>query len=131
MAGRPPTPDSIKQIAGTIRPDRQREDVPIPQPGEVVKPKVLKGRASKLWDEYAPGLIAMGTVTWADVHILAEWCQLTAQWEKEKGEMQAALRTVRKALGTELGIGAVSRVKAGTKKGKKKDAADEFFENAS
>jgi hypothetical protein len=69
----------------------------------------------------------MGTLTWADVYTLAEWCQLTAQWEKEQGEMQAALRARRQVLGTELGIGAVSRTKAGTKKQGKTDPADEFF----
>lgn len=127
MAGRPPTPDSLKRIAGTIRPDRERENVPVPEDGEVVKPKVLKGRASKIWDQFAPRLIAMGTLTWADSYIMAEWCQLTAQWEKELDEMQAALRTRRASLGTELGMGAVARVKAGTKKEKKQSPSAKYF----
>lgn len=127
MAGRPPKPDAIKHVVGTIRSDRVRENVPVPGEGDVVKPKIVKGRAAKIWDQFAPGLIAMGTLTWADVYTLAEWCQLTAQWEKEGADMQAALRTRRHALGTELGIGAVSRAKAGSKKREKTDPADEFF----
>lgn len=53
MARRGPkgTPPELKVIAGTIQPCRARERT-VPQlDGGVVKPKWLKGRASKIWDE--------------------------------------------------------------------------------
>jgi hypothetical protein len=46
--GKPP---SLKVVAGTDRPDRQRKPVVLPLPGEPVKPTWIKGRAAKLWFE--------------------------------------------------------------------------------
>jgi hypothetical protein len=124
---RPPKPTSLKDIVGTIRPDRVRENEPIPPQGEIVMPAFLKKRALELWEQYAPKVIATGTMTVLDVHLLAEWCQLTVKMERSR--TTASERAQRRMIGGELGIGAASRAKigAGGKRGKV-DPADEFFD---
>ncbi|MGH9419660.1 MAG: hypothetical protein ACRD3J_06790 [Thermoanaerobaculia bacterium] len=126
MAGRPPKPTQVKILEGTFRPDRARPDEPQPPAGDILKPTFLKKRASELWDEYAPLLEKMGTLTVVDPHVLAEWCQLTAKMERNR--VLASERAQRRMLGAELGIGAAARAKAGvTPKAKQGDEDDDFL----
>lgn len=125
MAGRPPKPTQLKILEGTFRPDRARPDEPQPPAGEIVKPAFLKKRASELWDEYAPLLEKMGTLTCVDPHVLAEWCQLTAKMERNR--VSASERAQRRMLGAELGIGAAARAKAGVAPKKTGDDDDDFL----
>jgi phage terminase small subunit len=125
MAGRPPKPTKLKLLEGTFRPDRARPDEPQPPAGEIVKPAFLKKRASDLWDEYAPLLEKMGTLTVVDPHVLAEWCQLTAKMERNR--VSASERAQRRMIGAELGIGAAARAKAGVSPKPKQGDQDEDF----
>jgi phage terminase small subunit len=125
MAGRPPKPTKLKLLEGTFRPDRARPDEPQPPAGEIVKPAFLKKRPSELWDEYAPLLQKMGTLTVVDPHVLAEWCQLTAKMERNR--VSASERAQRRMLGAELGIGAAARAKAGVSTNPKQGDDDDDF----
>ena len=129
MPGRRPKPTSLKLVTGNpgkrALPEEGAE--PTPPAGDIVAPAFLKKRALELWNEYQPTLSAMGTLTVADVHMLAEWCQLTVKMERNR--TTASERAQRRMIGTELGIGAAARAKigAGGKK-PKQDPADEFFD---
>lgn len=127
MAGRRPRPTKLKLLLRTDRKDRARANEPIPPAGEIVRPDFLKYREKELWNEYKPILLAMGTLTVADVPLFAAWCVKMAQFEEEKRTMKAADIAQMRLYGADLGIGAGARAKLGTTK-KKKDSGDEFFE---
>lgn len=87
-----------------------------------------KYRAAELWEEYAPKLIAMGTLTVVDVPNFAMWCVLTAQFEEVKAAMKASDIAQLRMLGAALGMDASARAKLGSSDKKKtKDPADAFF----
>jgi phage terminase small subunit len=131
MPGRRPKPTKLKLMKGTSRVDRERVGEPEPPEGEIVRPAFLhKHREIELWEEYSPGLIAMGTLTWIDVPNFARWCVKMAQFEDEKGQMKSSDLAQIRMLESDLGIGASARAKLGTGKGKEKDPADAFFKKA-
>lgn len=127
MPGRRPKPTSLKLLKGTERKSRQRVNEPIPPAGQIIRPGFLKYREIELWDEYEPVLVAMGTLTVADVPNFAAWCVKMAQFEDEKGKMKASDISQMRMLAAGLGMDASARAKLGTGK-KKKDLADEFFD---
>ena len=49
-----------------------------PTAGNIACPAFVKHRAAELWNEYAPALIAMRTLTIVDVPNFACWCVLPA-----------------------------------------------------
>ena len=53
-------------------------DVPT---ADVERPDSLQGRPADIWDSYAPGLIARGMLTAADVMMFTIWCQLAEKVE--------------------------------------------------
>jgi hypothetical protein len=107
-----------------------RINEPVPPEDEVVKPSNLKHTASELWDEYAPSLIAMKTLTAVDVPTMTRWCMWQAKFLDDNGKVSPAFGSEIRQLEAILGIGAASRARLGTKKGTKKDPADEFFKKA-
>jgi phage terminase small subunit len=129
--GRRPKPTKLKLLKGTSRVDRARVGEPEPPGGEITRPEFLKYREIELWDEYEPILIAMGTLTIADVPLFAVWCVLMARFESAKALMHAADIAQMRLYGSDLGIGASARAKLGTSKGKEKDPADAFFKKTS
>jgi phage terminase small subunit len=130
MAGRRPKPTSLKLLQGTARKSRERVNEPIPPEGKIVRPDFLKYREVELWDEYGPVLVAMGTLTVADVPNFAAWCVKMAQFELEKGNMKASDIAQMRMLAAGLGMDASARAKLGTPKSKKKEAGEKYF-NAS
>jgi phage terminase small subunit len=115
-------------MRGTARADRAREPGPEPPAGEIKRPKFLTHRAKELWDEYAPALIEMQTLTVVDVPNFAAWCVLNAEFEDKKTGIKAAKISQMRLLAASLGMDASARAKLGTGgKKKKKDPADEFF----
>jgi phage terminase small subunit len=63
-------------------PDRARDGEIKPE-GHATRPKFLKGRAAKIWEEYAPQLTKLGVLTSIDAHQFATWCSLAAQLEDD------------------------------------------------
>lgn len=51
MRGRKPLPIAIHQATGTDQPCRRHDEITVPLHGDPVKPKWLKNRASRIWDE--------------------------------------------------------------------------------
>src|SRR5688500_17548012 len=113
MAGRKPKPSHLKVLEGTARADRMPTHEPEPPEGPVVRPEFLKYRAAELWDEYAPPLIEMGTLTQVDVPNLATWCVLMAAFEEEKSKMNASTIAQMRMLAASLGMDASARAKLG------------------
>jgi phage terminase small subunit len=117
-------------MEGTARADRMPKDEPPVPEGEVVRPKFLKGRARKLWDQYAPALEKMGTLTVVDTPNFATWCVLMAAFEKDGADMKASQIAQLRMLGDALGMSASGRAKIGGSNGKSKkkaDPAERFF----
>lgn len=127
MPGRRPKPTRLKLLEGTARKDRARDNEPEPPEGEVVRPDFLKYREIELWNEYEPILLAMGTLTVADVPLFAVWCVKMAQFEEAKRTMNAADIAQMRLYGADLGIGASARARLGTGRGKSKDPADKYL----
>lgn len=96
-----------------------------------VKPPYLDDpentKASILWDEYAPALIAMGTLTFTSSPIMATWCVLEAQWRRDPKSMNAALLGKLLECAGKLGMDASSRAKLGVVPKPKKSKADDYF----
>lgn len=127
MTGRPLKPTALKLIDGTFRPDRHGPPSAEPQPeGTPDKPKWLKGRASKVWDQYAPELIRLKVLTSVDGHSFGLWCQLAAKVERK--DYTAAEIAQFRMIGSEFGIGAASRARLGTRDDKEtKDPAAKYL----
>lgn len=102
---------------------------PEPPQGEIKRPAYLKYRAAELWDEYAPALVEMGTLTVVDVPNFAMWCKLAAEFEDNFAGMNASMIAQARMLAASLGMDASARAKLGTSGNKKSqaDPADEFF----
>lgn len=123
--GRKPRPTHLKLIDGNPG-KRPLPEGEIEPEGDVVKPKWLKGRASKVWDQYAPELIRLKVLTSVDVHVFGTYCQLAAR--AEKGELLASEIAQFRAIGSEFGIGAASRARLGTRDSKEaKDPAASYL----
>jgi phage terminase small subunit len=128
MGGRRPKPTALKLVRATQRASRVREGEPEAPAGPVIRPGHLKYREVELWDEYAPMLEAMGTLTPVDVPLFATWCQLAAKQESSGADMPASLIAQMRLLAAELGIGASARAKIGQpRKPEDRDPAEEFF----
>lgn len=131
MAGRRPKPNGVKEVVGTIRPDRIREDGKTPPEGEAVMPRSLKRKAEiALWIEFAPICKHLGTLTVADTRTLANWCVLQAKFDRLRGEMKDSGTSQLRQLAASLGLDATSKVRIGSVGKKKKDETDEFFEKS-
>lgn len=103
MRGRKPKPTHLKLVTGNPGGREINENEPVPS-GAVIKPRFLTGRASKVWDEYAPGLIRVGLITAADRHAFAALCCLMAEFEAEPRDMVASRIAQMRALWAEFGM---------------------------
>jgi phage terminase small subunit len=111
IRGRKPKPAYLRVIEG----NRGRR--PIPQgarepQSKPVRPKWLKGRAARLWDE------VLAIAPWlerADAYKLASWCERQADFERprERRQWTAADRREHRAAGSELGLDLASRSRMG------------------
>lgn len=116
MRGRKPKPTHIKLVTGNPgkRAISGAEEVQASEPGAApARPKFLKGRAAKLWDEYAPQLATLGVLTDVDAHMFATWCALAAELEKNPAAMTASRIAQMRALASSFGMDASARTRLG------------------
>ena len=95
-------PTSLKVLRGNPGKRPTNENEPLPPVGPVEKPAYLSKLGSGVWDEIAPGCLAMGTLTGPDVPAFAKLCELesTARvfsqhkeepgWKNQREERDAA-----------------------------------------
>ena len=104
------------------------ENEPKPE-GKPSKPKFLKGRASKLWDEYIPALNNTRITTFVDAHMFAALCSLMAEFEKNPKEMTASRISQMRGLASSFGMDPSSRSRLSVKDGGEStsDPADKYF----
>lgn len=127
IRGRKPKPTHLRLVTGNPgkRPINEAELQP---DGAVEKPKFLKGKPAKVWDRYAPELVALGVLRSVDVHLFALWCGLAAEVEEGADKMVAARMAQYRALSSEFGIGASARSRIGGKDKGPKDPADKYLD---
>src|SRR5688572_13476285 len=77
-SGRRPQPSALKVLRGNPGKRRLFEREPVPPDGPVVKPAYLSALAAQVWDEIAPGCLAMRTLTGPDVPAFVRLCELEA-----------------------------------------------------
>lgn len=126
VRGRKPKPTHLHVVTGTFRANRHPLSEPQPE-GEVIRPRFLKGRAARIWDEYAPELIRIGTLRSVDAHMFAAWCSLASELEQDPERMTAARIAQLRALASCFGMDASSRARLGTGAEKSADPEDEFL----
>jgi phage terminase small subunit len=68
----------VKLLRGVTRKDRLNPAEPQPPAGPIVKPATLSKGASRMWDQWVPICVHMGTMTPADVEPMAMMCELQA-----------------------------------------------------
>src|SRR5215475_6589487 len=98
----PRKPTALHLVEGTLNATRHKDRENEPEvTGKPVKPRFLKGKASKLWDTY----VEIGYwLTSADSHALATWCGLAAELEHDLKNMTASRISQWRALGSALGF---------------------------
>jgi len=126
----PRKPTAILEATGAFdkNPNRKRPLEPIAE-GEALKPKYLKGLASRLWDEFIPKLTKMGTLKAVDGPGLATWCCLEAEFEEDPGRMTASRITQKRAYEERFGMSAGARAKISLEDGKSGDPAEKYFDS--
>jgi phage terminase small subunit len=130
MPGKP-TPTHLKVLRGNPGKRPLPKNEPQPQ-GDVIRPRFLKGRAAKIWEEYAPELIRLKLLTSVDAHTFAAWCALTAEFEKDPTKMLAAKIGQMRALAAAFGMEASSRARLGTApKSDERDPFEDFMKGKS
>jgi phage terminase small subunit len=129
MRGRPRKPTVLKLIEGDRGRGRRPFNDAEPQPAAgCPKPKFLKGRAAKIWDDYAPELERIGVLTAVDGHMFATWCVLAEEVERDAARMTASRIAQMRGLASSFGLDASSRSRLSVKDGKPKDdPADRYF----
>lgn len=129
MKGRLPKPSALKEIMGNPGHRSLNENEPQPQ-GAVIRPRFLKRRARRLWDECAPPLIACNVLKATDVHTLAAWCCLTAELEADPDRMAASRIAQMRALAASLGMDPSSRSRLNVKPASRPETsrAEQYFE---
>lgn len=71
MAGRKRTPDHLKVVAGTDRPDRMNPDAPVPSEAVPEAPEWLSKRASEIFEQLVSITGGMGIASASDAAMLA------------------------------------------------------------
>jgi len=134
MRGRKPKPSALVEVLGN--PSRRRLNPDEPRPGGVAqKPAFLEGRASQIWDQYTPQLIANNLLTSLDGHSFAVWCSLAAELEHSPERMTASRIAQLRAIGSCFGLDPSSRSRLsaqtfGSHPGSdiaQRDPAEEYF----
>jgi len=88
-SGRRPQPTALKMLRGNPSKTRLNQLEPKPPAGEVVKPEWLTPKAVVVWDELSPVLLAMGTLTIADIRPFAAMCELQATLQEASSQKAA------------------------------------------
>jgi len=123
------TPTAILEAKGAFEknPNRKRDAEPVAD-GEPIKPKHLKGAASRIWDEYCPRLVKMGTAYEVDSAALAAWCCLQAEFQKDPARMNSSRIAQMRAYEDRFGMNASARAKLGSSPANKPtDPAEKYF----
>lgn len=131
MSGRPRKPTALLEATGAFEIHPERRDQRKHEPkitGEVLKPKYLKGKASRIWDEVALQLIAAGILTAIGARSFATWCCLEAEWEKSPERMNASRIAQKTKIAQAFGMDAASQAKLSVNDGESSsDPADKYF----
>jgi phage terminase small subunit len=80
-SGQQPKPAALKLLNGNPGKKPIQEEVK-PPAGEVKRPKFVKGKAGRLWNQYAPSLEEKGVLTIWDADMFGAWCCLMAEFQK-------------------------------------------------
>jgi P27 family predicted phage terminase small subunit len=80
LRGPQPKPSALKIAQGNPGRRAISENEPIPPPGTVVPPPWVDGQALEIWTYIAPVLVAMKTLTTADVLPFARYCIAYARY---------------------------------------------------
>ena len=125
--GPKPKPTQLHIVDGTYRPGRhavQAENEPQPE-GALTKPKWLKGKPGRIWDDWAPKL---DWLTEVDSPALALWCGLEAEVQADLLDMTASRISQWRTLASELGMMPAGRARIGASgKKKKADPTEQYF----
>ena len=100
-SGRKPKPRVVKELAGTLRPDRLNPDEPMPVALDKVPacPRHITGEARKQWRRTAKVLVATGVLTAGDLPALEMFCTLYARWRDAQAKLDASNVMLRNADG--------------------------------
>jgi phage terminase small subunit len=128
MAGRRPKPTVLKLVQGNPGKRPLNKNEPKPTAG-CSKPKFLKGRAARIWNEYAPELERLGLLTSVDAPMFAAWCQLVEEFEKNPQTMTAARISQMRGLAAAFGMEPSARARLSVKQDgdKEADPAERYF----
>src|SRR3990167_172379 len=77
-SGRRPGPTALKVLRGVVHMARMNQDEPTAPDGPVVRPGTLTRGGRIVWDEMSPIVLAMRTLTAADVSAFATYCEIEA-----------------------------------------------------
>jgi phage terminase small subunit len=102
--GRRPTLSVVKNAMGNPGHRRANENEPEPA-GDGVRPKFVKGRAKKLWDQYAPDLIANRILTSWDAHSFGRLCCEWADYEANPTAFNSARKSEMRKHESQFGLG--------------------------
>lgn len=124
IRGQKPKATQLRLVTGNAGHRPIPEAEPVPE-GSPIKPKKLKGRPAKLWEE----VIAIAFwLSAADGYKLHIWCELQAEFESSPAKMVSARISQLRAIGSELGLDPSSRARLGQgDAGKPKEKADKYF----
>lgn len=121
--GRKPTAHNLKVLAGTARPDRERNDsVPFDMVTNFpLAPQHLNPDGAAMWNELGPQLLAAGTLKIVDLYQLQQLCYCWQRHvKKQKADMDitAAEDNALKGLFSEFGMSwnARQKLSSATKK---------------
>ena len=97
-SGRRPKPTALKLLRGNPGKRRLNEREPAPPKGDVIRPAHLGPLVTGIWDDLAPGCVAMGTLTVVDVAAFVTLCELQATFnaaarEKAREDFSPFLHT--------------------------------------
>ena len=129
MRGRKPKPTVLKLIHGNPGHRPLNKSEPKPALG-AIKPRFLKGRAARIWAQYAPELERLGVLTAVDGHMFAAWCVLAAEFEYDPRMMTASRIAQLRALASSFGLDSSSRARLHVNRDDEQDAAEAFLRNA-
>lgn len=75
------TPTVIAEAKGIGNTNKKNKSEPIPEKGLPPKPEIMSKVASAHWDQLAPHLYSMGTLTVVDGSIFALYCEYYAMYQ--------------------------------------------------
>lgn len=78
--GPAPKPTALKKAAGNPGKRQLNDGEPVPPAGLIEPPDWLGESGRAIWDQLAPTMVVMQTLTTADVLPFARYCELFARW---------------------------------------------------